>query len=211
MVIWVVTMAAATMLTSFLSRVTKPKVFRPDSGRQMQGASGQYKAMVRARHGWPYWLAFCFMCIISAGCAWAATMLVLDSSSSHAFAYWIIFILTLPFALIQAGFVLVYRSDRVLQADDRGVRLYHGDNLGIDFEWSQVLEFRLGDLPVASKYHGVVQRGYRIEVVGRNRGRTRKITLDSIRWDVPTHDLVAFAEEASLIAQSHAVLVTRLP
>lgn len=138
-------------------------------------------------------------------------MLVLDSPSSHDLAYWIIFILTVPFALIMAGFVLVHRSDRVLQVDDRGVRLYQGDKLGVDFEWSQVLEFRLGDLPVASRYHGVVQRGYRVEVVGRNRGRTRKVTLDSIRYDVPTHDLVAFTEEASLIAQSHAVLVTRLP
>ncbi len=185
--------------------------FAEVQARSLHGhaASPENVAVVRAKHGWVYWLEVSFLFVIAAGCTWAGVMLALYPSDPGMSGYRIVLLLAVPFALLHLGLVLVLRPDRVIEASEEGVRLFRGTKLRESFGWSDVSELKLGYLPRGSVYHGIVQQGYRIRVVRKKGGRS--VSLDSVRYDLPTQQLIDFAGRVSILARSHGVSVIENP
>lgn len=165
--------------------------------------------MVLAKRGWLCWLEVAFLATITVACAGSIAMLALDPEAPIASGYRIVALITGPFAALHFGIVLMLWPNRTLEADEKGIRLYRGTNLRTNLAWPDVREVRLGYLPKGSRYHGKVQQGYRIQVLGKH--SRRPISLDSVRYDIPTAELLRFALGVSVVAQSYAVRVVKGP
>ncbi len=176
-------------------------------GARANSGEGAESAVVRARHGWLYWLELSFLVIISSGCIWAAAMLALFPTGPTVVGYRIVLWIALPFALLHLVFVVVLRPDRIVEVTEGGVRVYRGRTLKTSLTWSEVKELRHGYLTRGSRYHGRVQRGYRVQLIPKT--SDANVSVDSVRYDLATQELISFATKISTIAQLHAVPVNR--